>query len=239
MPQQLMSNTNESPGRSRSNADAVFESLRADILGGRHAPGAKLKFADLSEKYQASVSVLREALTRLVEQRLVSTEPRVGFRVATLSPDDLQDLTWTRIQIESLAIRRAIETAGLAWESLVLGAHHQLAHTPMMTESAPLRIRDDWEKAHADFHRALVDGCGSAWLSGIAADLRGCSELYRRWSATREPGRDVAMEHRRILDAIVARDAKAAVDALSVHYQRTLRILLAGLSPDGDASKSA
>lgn len=219
--------------RARSNSDVVFDSLRADILAGVHAPGVKLKFADLADRYQASVSVLREALARLAEQRLVESEPRVGFRVVGLSGADLQDLTRTRIEIESLAIRHAIAEADLAWESELLASHHRLDRTPMLTDTDPRRISDEWEEAHAAFHRALVSGCGSVWLVAIADNLRDCSELYRRWSGAREPGRDVAAEHQLILDSALARDDDAAVAALVDHYDRTLRILLGGLTLQG------
>lgn len=213
--------------RSRSNSDLVFDQLRSDILAGVYAPGTKLKFAQLADRYQASVSVLREALTRLAEQQLVDSEPRVGFRVKNLSAADLQDLTWTRIEIETVALRAAMRKHDVAWESALLAAHHRLERTPMLTDEAPARIRDDWETAHADFHRTVVAGCDSVWLTGIADNLRDCSELYRRWSGAREPDRDVPAEHRRILDAVLAHDRDEAVEALADHYGRTLQILAA------------
>lgn len=222
--------------RARSSADAVFDALRADILGGVHPPGEKLKFAPLADRYQASVSVLREALTRLVEQRLVVSEPRIGFRVVHLSVEDLEDLTWTRTELESLALRKAIATGDIAWESALLAAHHKLDRTAMLTQDEPRRISDEWEKAHQDFHRAVVAGCGSTWLIGITDTLRDCSELYRRWSGAREPNRDVAAEHRRILDAALDRDADGASDALGDHYRRTLAIVVGELKDlDRDA----
>lgn len=232
MSQPLRRPPDESPSSVRANAEDVFEQLRADILAGLHAPGAKLKFAELGVRYQASVSVLREALTRLAEHRLVTSEPRIGFRVATLSADDLRDLTWTRIQIETLAVRRAVVDGDVAWESALLAAHHTMERTATLTESEPRRIADDWEAAHTAFHRAVLAGCGSRWLLGIADGLRDCAELYRRWSGARAPQRDGAAEHRRILDATLARDADAACAALSDHYERTLAVLVERFEDD-------
>lgn len=54
--------------------------------------------------------------------------------------------------------------------------------------------------------------------------LRDCSELHRRWSGSYDPGRDLAAEHQRIRDAVVARDADEAARALRDHYQHTLSI---------------
>lgn len=210
----------------RSNADGVFDTLRADILGGVYQPGTRLKFADLSERYGASMSVIREGLSRLAEQGLVTSEPNVGFQVASLSIDELHDLTWTRIQLESLALRRAIEVGDLDWESSLIAAHHRLDRTPMITDGPPRRVSDDWEAAHVEFHRALIAGCGSARLIGIIDNLRSCAELHRRWSGAWDEDRDVGAEHAAIARIAIDRDAETAVTALADHYRKTLAIVL-------------
>jgi DNA-binding GntR family transcriptional regulator len=71
--------------KERASTEAVHARMRADVLAGVYAPGEKLKFADLCERYAASVAVVRESLTRLVEQGLAVSEPRIGFRVAPLT----------------------------------------------------------------------------------------------------------------------------------------------------------
>lgn len=218
--------------RPRANTEAVHDLLRADVLGGVHPPGSKLKFAPLCERYGASVSVVREALTRLAEQGLVEAEPRVGFRVRSLSAADLRDLTATRIDLETLALRYAIERGGMDWESQLVAAHHRLERTPMLTDGPPVRIADDWETAHAAFHAALLDGCDSRWLLSLTYTLRGAAEFYRRWSLTQEPARDVAGEHRAIFEAVLARDVDAATERLRGHYRHTADIVERSLPAD-------
>jgi len=211
--------------RPRANTETVHALLRADLLGGVHPPGSRLKFTPLCERYGASVSVVREALSRLSEQGLVVSEPRIGFRVRPVTVEDLRDLTATRIDVEAMALRYAVERGGMDWESELVAAHHRLERTPLLTEDAPPRVSDAWESAHGRFHAALLEGCGSAWLIGIACTLRDAAEFYRRWSQLQEPGRDVAAEHRAILEATLDRDADAAVARLRDHYQHTADIL--------------
>ena len=69
---------------------------------------------------------------------------------------------------------------------------------------------------HRIFHRALVNACGSPWLLGFRDVLHEQSERYRRLSIRREVGkpRDVEAEHAAIVDAVLRRDADAAVAAL-------------------------
>src|SRR3954447_15366630 len=127
-----------SPLAAITRGEQVFSQLRADILSGRVLPGTRLRFADLTERYDCSTSVVREGLTRLAEQGLVEAEPQHGFSVTSLSDDDLDDLTTARCELEGLVLRMSIEHGDIAWESEVVAAHHALDRTPMANAADPL-----------------------------------------------------------------------------------------------------
>jgi DNA-binding GntR family transcriptional regulator len=205
----------------------VYAELRADILGGRQRPGARLPFAELTARYGASMGVVREALSRLAAEGLVESEPQFGFRVVPLSIADLQHLTAARAAIETLVLGQAVEHGGVSWEADVLAAHHRLERTPQRAEEDPSRLSDDWTVAHAAYHHALLAGCPNPRLLAIADSLRDSAELYRRWSVPLAHGhRDIAGEHRAILDAVLAHDPDAATAALAAHIQHTTNVLL-------------
>jgi DNA-binding GntR family transcriptional regulator len=205
----------------------VYAELRADILGGRQRPGARLPFAELTARYGASMGVVREALSRLAAEGLVESEPQFGFRVVPLSIADLQHLTAARAAIETLVLGQAVEHGGVSWEADVLAAHHRLERTLQRAEDDPSRLSDAWTVAHAAYHHALLAGCPNPRLLAIADSLRDSAELYRRWSVPLAHGhRDIAGEHRAILDAVLAHDPDAATAALAAHIQRTTNVLL-------------
>lgn len=215
------------PDRGKTINGAAYDRLRADILSGRLRPGERLKFAGLSQQYDVSVSVLREALAKLSAEKLVVGAPQQGFRVVPLSAEDLEDLTAVRCDVEGLAFRYSIERGDLAWESRVIATHHTLERTPMMVEDDPQLFSEAWAAAHSDFHLALFEGCGSPRLIGLASSLRDSAELYRRWSRPLgDPGRDIAAEHRALRDAALDRDADAGVRLLNAHISRTTYKLL-------------
>jgi DNA-binding GntR family transcriptional regulator len=199
----------------------VYEEVRREILRGTLPPGSRLRFVDLADRFTVSQSVVREALMRLAEQGLAVELPQQGFRVRTLSLTDLNEITEARIEIESLVARRAITHGDLQWESSLIAAHHTLAHTPAKTETG--EISEDWADAHEAFHHATLQGCGNARLLSVATSLREAASLYRWWSGSMAPdaGRDVALEHRQILDAVVARDEMNAACLIAQHIQRT------------------
>ena len=216
-------------------ADRVASELRADILGGRMRPGDKLPFADLCSRYDTSVGVMREGLSRLVAQGLVVNEPQVGFRVIPLSSEDLRQLTEARVYIEGHVLELSILSGGMEWESLLVGAHHALERTPETVPGDAGMMSEQWAAAHARFHAVCLQACPNRRMLEVAETLRASAELYRRWSVPLAGGaRDVAAEHRRILAAALAHDARAALVALGEHLAHTRELLdplNAGVTP--------
>jgi GntR family carbon starvation induced transcriptional regulator len=203
----------------------VYDEVRAMILLGGYAPGAPLRLAELAERYEVSMSVVREALTRLAEQHLVALAPRAGFRVVEISAADLADLVDMRIQFEGMALVRSIERGDLAWQANLVSAHHVLEHTPFRLPGQP-GTTDEWVVAHAAFHDALGSACGSPRLLAYTRMLRDSAERYRQISGRRpHTDRDVAAEHRQLLDLAVTRDAEGAREALTRHFLLTAREL--------------
>jgi DNA-binding GntR family transcriptional regulator len=205
----------------------VYEALRADILNTQIEPGSKLKIAQLSNRFGVSLSVVREALTRLGEQRLVVANPQRGFSVVGLSVSDLDDLTNVRTQIESMALRDSIAHGGVAWEAEVVAALHRLERTEIYAD--PAHVNPDWLDLHRAYHHSLVAGGASTRLREIANTLRDNAELYRMWSRTwaHDVDRDLQAEHRGIMTAALSGDEQAAVAALSQHIARTTAALKA------------
>jgi DNA-binding GntR family transcriptional regulator len=217
-----------SPATTRS--DATLQRLRADILNGRLEPGSKLGFADLGSRYDVSTGVLREVLPRLVEQGLVTSEAQLGFRVVTVSVDNLGQLTEARVAIETLVTRAAVIEGDLAWESEVVATHHALLRTPGYEPSG--EFSPAWLDAHERFHLAVLSGCPNSYLVNTAARLRAIAEVYRCWTrdAAVRAHRDVAGEHREIMESAIARDVEGCAKVTEHHIRTTTDLMLAGRS---------
>ncbi|MBX2880780.1 MAG: GntR family transcriptional regulator [Granulosicoccus sp.] len=72
---------------------AIFWQLRADIVDGTYEPNTRLKFAELTKRYAASVGTLREALSELVSDGFVTVETNKGFAVAPVSCEELVEVS--------------------------------------------------------------------------------------------------------------------------------------------------
>jgi GntR family transcriptional regulator, carbon starvation induced regulator len=215
---------------SRSLTTRAFELLRNDILTSRLRPAERLRIQALSDHYQIGTTAIREALSRLVTDGLVESEDQRGFCVAPVSRSELLDLTQTRIDIESLALRAAISNGTLEWESKLLSAFHRLSKTPPPTTP---ELHGEWALVHRRFHEALIEGCGSPWLLRICRLLYDKSERYRNLAEhhTRPESRNTMVEHQQMMDAAMARDATEATRLLDEHFRETTEIILAASLP--------
>ena len=203
----------------RSLTSAVFASLKAEILSCTLAPDEKLHIGNLARRFNVSIAA-----------GLVVARDQQGFRVSPASIGDLSDLTQTRIEIECLALRRAIERGGADWAEQVESAWHaMLDHRPG---------DDAWPALHERFHVTLISACGLDWLMRFRSVLFEQTERYRALSRTRAtPTRDIHAEHHAIVEATLARDADRATELLTAHFARTRDLAIKNYSAHGNTTR--
>ncbi|WP_119256814.1 GntR family transcriptional regulator [Shinella zoogloeoides] len=222
----MRSQTDQKRAGGRTLAGDAYEAIRQAIRSARFKPGDRLRFADLQALCGMSVTPVREALARLTAEGFTVLDDHRGYSVATLSLEELRDITAARQLCESEALRLAVEKGDADWEVRVIAAHHLLARIPQVREDIPSAIREDWEERHAAFHAALISACGSPILLEICEKLFSRADRYRRMSISVSGGaRDVEGEHRRLMELALARDGKGAAAALREHYGRTAAAL--------------
>lgn len=212
---------------SPSLTESVYGTLRSEILAARLEPDSKLKIKDLCDRLSAGSSAVREALSRLASEGLVTMEPQRGFRVAPLSMEELKDLTRTRGQLEALCIRDAISNGGVEWEIGLMSALHRMLKTHKEIPEQPGRYSRAFSDVHTAYHEALVAGCSSRWLLTLRRTLFTQSERYRSLTRPLVPvERDLDEEHKAIAAAALARDADRCVALMDEHLNLTARILV-------------
>jgi DNA-binding GntR family transcriptional regulator len=224
--------------RARTLGDEVFAKLRADIISSRLAPGTKLRFHDLRETYGVGLSPLREALSRLAENRLVVATGQRGFHVSEASAENIADIAMVRKEIDGFALRLSIQYGDDAWEGQLIAARHKLS----LLEKAGSDVAEDlWESRHREFHYTLVAACRSPCLLHLHNLLNDQFDRYRRLSVKgRLPVGPRALMHKQILEASLARDADKAVKLLEDHISEASKLIIAGLRvpPPGEKKRA-
>src|SRR5262245_39871770 len=117
---------------------------------GRLEPGSKVQLGEIRARYNVSLSVVREAVTRLASERLLTSKSQHGFCVWPLSREDLIDLTRVRIEMERIALRESFDSGGPVWEAEALAAHHLLMSSSSANRTEPLEGPNyAWMRAHS------------------------------------------------------------------------------------------
>jgi DNA-binding GntR family transcriptional regulator len=223
----------EAPGDTLSERAAGI--LERDILAGKLPPGSKLAITELVQHYDIGATPLREGLSRLVSRGLIVAIGQRGFRVASVSRDDLFDITRMRAVIEIEALRLAMENGGDAWEANILAALHQLRR---YIERVGVKFREgaeDFDALHKGFHTALLEACGSPRLMAAHSDLYDQAYRYRRVMMRGfDSGEHFVEAHQKLADRVIGRDAAAARVMLQQHLESTLHFVY----PVEEGSKS-
>ena len=170
----------------------------------------------LASDYGASVSTLREILSRLSSEGLVLAEGQRGFRVTPVSPAGFQDVAAMRLLLETYALPLSFAAGELEWESRVVAAHYKLAVMERRMLAGEQENTELWKRYDREFHQSLIEACGSQTLLDLYG---GVFDQYLRYQmvAVVFRGEIAAEEHRALLDCALERDSERACAVLTRH----------------------
>lgn len=241
---------------SETKTEEAYRLLRRDILSTRLPPGASLKLGSLKETYGLGWTPLREALSRLEAERLVTAVSNRGFAVAPVSRRELEDLVRARMVVEVPLLIESLERGGSAWEETLVTAHFRLSRCRTAAEDpSDAAAFDDWDEKHEAFHAALVGAATSNWLlrfrNTISDQLRrhhrflGLAPTLRA-AAGRSDGHEAAMaalreamglsHHTALMEAALDRDVARAQRLMAEHIGYTMDVY--AHSEDGAADRT-
>lgn len=201
------------------------EALRDRILRGEYGDDAPLRQDAIASELGVSRIPVREALRQLEAEGLVVFHPHRGAVVSTLSPGEIEELFELRAQIESDLVRRAV---------------------PNVTREVVARARDilraydaafragevsGWGTLNWEFHATLYAPAERPFTMAIVQRLHQQSDRYFRMQLALTHGESRAsVEHRSILAAVEAHDARRATLLMRQHILGAGRQLVRYLS---------
>ncbi len=213
---------------SASQTDVFYANLRNELLAGAFPSGERLKTAHLSARYGVSLSVVREALTRLASEGLTVASSRRGFCAAGISVAQIEQQADAMREIEAICLRRSIAAASREWQERVESSFARLVATPVHDARADPAISNAFSENYAAFRDALVSACDNTVLLDARARLRALG--VRHESICIQLGaqsRNAVEDHRPLLEAALARDSKRAVRLLSARISANARLFVA------------
>jgi DNA-binding GntR family transcriptional regulator len=206
--------------------DQVYEAIKERILDQAYAPGQKLNIDGLVRELKVSSTPIREALTRLVAERLVSAAPFVGFATAVLPEQRYyQDLYAFRHLVEPWAAAEAARRRARAEiiKSLREAVKAMMAEPP----SREYRSHRAFTEADSRFHKIIMAAAENSVALKCFEDLHFHLHLSRLYIDREQDVELTHAEHVQIIDAIEAGNSDGAADAMRQHlngsYERLIK----------------
>lgn len=215
-------------------ADRVYRELLAQIIAGHWREGDRMTTEQaLAEQFNTSRPTVREALSRLRADGIVSSRQGAGtFVVRRPDPDvprfmplesmsDVRRVLEFRIVVESGAAALAATAADDADLVRLRSALQRLAAA---VRAQTLGVDEDFE-----FHLAVAQATHNQYFVSLIASIQPHMEfgmnLLRNFSLNRQDERvaRVQAEHGDIVEAIASRDPARAEQAMRTHLEETRR----------------
>ena len=196
----------------------VYAALRDAIVRAEIEPGVRLSENDLADQLGVSRTPIREALSRLRDDRLVEVVPQLGTFVSKISTQAVTDAQFIREALECAAVRVAAERVG---EEGLAELEENLRSQERARDAEDL---DAFYVLDDAYHHKLCDLSGHLSVWPVSERAKSHLNRLRRISLT-VPDYLPAMivEHRAVLDALAQHDPEAAEGALRHHLRMVLR----------------
>ncbi|HVX30425.1 MAG TPA: GntR family transcriptional regulator [Nitrolancea sp.] len=193
-------------------ADTAYEELKRHIVTLRIQPGEPLTVPQLMERFQMGRTPLREAIQRLVRERLAIEIPRRGCYVTELSVLRLNEMIMAREVIEPANARIAAR-----WITA-----DEITRLRSIIDEGTKTVGDDVETGmyiDLEFHREVARASRNRYLAEAVHDIN--TSMLRYWYISmRAFDRDlpnIFKNHHRIVDLLELHDGPAVEEAMHQH----------------------
>ncbi|WP_404926743.1 GntR family transcriptional regulator [Mesorhizobium sp. ORM16] len=181
--------------------DRAYGALKQELISGGFSPGQTLVIRKLAETFGISTTPIREALQRLVAERLLELQNNRSIIVPLLSAPAFEELTRIRVAVEGLAGEMA---ASRITEDGLVDIQATLAGMQRAIEAGDPGAYLALNEA---FHFAIYRHAGAPILLNMIRDLWGRVGPYLKLLMQAERYKPQSNEaHRKIVAALAQRN---------------------------------
>lgn len=199
-------------------SSAAMNWVREQILSGALATGEIVRPEDVGTQLGISATPAREALQALRTEGFLESKPGVGFVVATLSTEDIQDIFMMHAYLAGELTARAVQHASDTDIDELEALHYELLAASRRNQAAEVEDRNH------QFHRRITYLGKSPKL----AQMLGLVSRYVPRSFYSEVGgwtEASRSDHEAIIHAFRNRDPEAGRQAMADHMTHAGRLL--------------
>lgn len=200
--------------------DIAYERLKSALKLTPTQPGDLLSESRISKALGISRTPVREAIRHLAQDGLLEVIPGRAIVIASPSIQDVIDALHIRELLEPVMISLVAEVFPTEARKLLQET------TERMEQAAQAGDRSAWSKADTLWHELLSEHCPNKLLGKLVLQARNrvvgivFQDYYNRQYLI-----EGTVEHRAIVDAIMAKDSSTAENLMSEHIKEARRNL--------------
>ncbi len=207
--------------KSDSLALKAYTEIRKKILSAQISPNTRLKEDFWAKKLSVSRMAIRETLTRLLGEQLVTLGPKGGYFVNSLTSADMGQIRELREILELGALR-------LAYEKI---SREQIGRLEKICKDFTAMVEQGYYagacEADLKFHETLMECAGNQKL--LQTYLNSHIPLFHQRltkSTTSEDDYELTdKEHRAIVRALKDKDLHEAERVMKLHFARGAKLI--------------
>jgi DNA-binding GntR family transcriptional regulator len=192
-------------GKFKSKSEIVYDFLKLNILNGKLKPGEKIAVTDIAKILGVSGIPIREALTKLEAEGLITITPHIGARVISIDKIKFEEIHVMRTELEGLATR-------LACQCLKEEDYNRLEQ--ILKESEDAFETSDFKELtelNEQFHFTIYRCCPNQSLYKMIVELLNKSRFASSSLVISESrAKNSIEEHRLIVKALKMNDGESA-----------------------------
>jgi DNA-binding GntR family transcriptional regulator len=203
--------TAESTGTLQQQA---YDYVKAQIMNLELKPGQYVTDSQVASALNISRTPVREALRRLEQEGLLINRARRGWKVYTLSLEDIHEIFDIKVSLEGMIVRRAARCDDEPLQSALRAAMDQ------MHRAAEVGDREAWQRADFQLHQAIFAMGGNERVTQI---IKSVDEQWHRvrigFVAMQGRIERSNPEHALIVESILSGDGAEAERLMRAHLE--------------------
>jgi DNA-binding GntR family transcriptional regulator len=212
-------------------ADKTYQKIKHEIITWVLDPGQQIVQSMLAERHQVSMTPIREALQRLMQNGFVHPMPRSGYIVSPITVSDVKDLFELRAILEAAAVRLAAERCSQdQLDHIVKTADFQYIYKNQQSYT-------EFLGHNVNFHTSIALAAGNKRLADCISNvLDALMRVFHLGLDLKDSAEEMHQEHMDLVKALCARDPLLAKKTMQAQIERAQERMLKAIlnhSPRG------
>ncbi len=193
----------------------AYDIIKENIISCRYAPGDFLNEMQLMDEIGASRTPIREALSKLEQERFVRIVPKKGIMVSELTLREINELYQVRLMLEPQVLRQ--------WGEWIPVEELERCHTRLVNYSPEMNMLERNELDNS-LHRLIVDYCPNCYIREWFGHVFSQNQRVRIFTGQIGQRMELNNEsHLRILDKLLLGDYNVAAELMTEHLEEGKR----------------